>query len=750
MATGLSGFHEFRTPSMGAPQPAFDADPPTPIGIETHREDVYPNHRDRNRDVTWITTGSRLPSQYQRSHGQPSPYPPPSPYDYQPHSTYGHQPPSPYNLQPPSGAYNPQPPTGPYRPQPPSQFQGQYQQNPNAQAGPSRPLPEPMYTRGFPIGTIPSENLDEEYMTIGPDDYEEAHEQDHQHLGLVNGDGDEELEEEDTAPVLPPQPQPLEKKKSGFVGGFVKGLKKLTWQRKKGASEPRPDRVDTLPQYQSDPNLPAVGMLNGAPVTYIEGMDMPRPEPSMEVPTRAGSFTSRQSQPDQQATEYSYNDGRSHPPPSTNGHSIGGPPAADPSSNDHVRQSTGGHSTTHSNPPYETQTNDTHGPITVSNHHEPLLAASIPPTSTHGHGGAGYSIHTPHTHPISHGEESPVFIEPLPASDYDKMSPPHSVAGASLSTRVMRVGEFFTELYHLPWIGRHGIITADFVPTGPKGQPVTWYPGGVRNGNLHGREDFDIDGAPAKTRPRQKETGRGWRRDPSTYYSRDYDYRYERQRERDREREERERERRRARSPSYDDRRSPPYEFYDGTRSPPYEAQSHSRARTTTTDYDKYRNRSPPGPYGYSSQERRRHRDRDRGHDRERHRRRRDTDRSTDRPRYPQGYAPEYAHAQPLYVYPNTADPNNSTPGQPPVIPGDARPLYVIAPTPPRPFIPPPVSAGGRGDRSKNNSGEGRRGGERSERERDEREEGEEEPPGGFHAYAMSRAPTNGGGAQPV
>lgn len=522
------------------------------------------------------------------------------------------------------------------------------------------------------------------------------------------------------------------------------------------------------------------------------------PAPINEAPSRAGSFTSHHSGPAQRDTEYSYNDGRSHAPPSTNNQSIGGPPAANPSSNDHGRQSSGGHSTTHSNAPYETRTNETHGPVTVSNHHD--TTPSIPPTSTNAHGGGGYSVHTPHTHPISRGddseaEESPVFIEPLPASDYDKMSPPHSVEGASLSTRVMRVGEFFQELYQLPWVGRHGVITADYVPTGGKGKPTTWYPGGVRNGNLHGRPDFDIDGTPeakenTSVRSREPNSGRGWRRDPSTYYSRDYDYRDERERERqremDRDRErDRDRQRQRTRSPAYDERSSPPYDFYERTRSPPHEPPP--RARTTAADYDQYRNRSPPGPYGYSSNDRPRHRDRDRDRDRQRdrehdrdherdwerdrHRRRRDRDRErdrerdrgghrdrdrergSDRPRYPNGYAPDHRDAHPLYIYPNPAHPNTPVlPGQPSVMPGEARPLYVIAPTPPRPSVPPPASTGGKMDRGGSKSGEGRARGERAGRDTKDGSEVEVEAPGGFHAYAMSRAPTNhdGRGAEPV
>jgi hypothetical protein len=69
-------------------------------------------------------------------------------------------------------------------------------------------------------------------------------------------------------------------------------------------------------------------------------------------------------------------------------------------------------------------------------------------------------------------------------------------------------------------------------------------------------------------------------------------------------------------------------------------------------------------------------------------------------PVYPQGYAPEYT-AQPLYVYPSAVPQvqqqggmHSSSVGQPQQEQApemqQARPVYMVAPSPPRPFMPPP------------------------------------------------------------
>jgi len=82
-------------------------------------------------------------------------------------------------------------------------------------------------------------------------------------------------------------------------------------------------------------------------------------------------------------------------------------------------------------------------------------------------------------------EESPVYVEPRPSSDYDKMeSPIRSPSVTSLNSRFVRVGKFFQDLYDLPWVATR--ITADYIP-GEQSRaryrkaPTTWYPEGLHS-----------------------------------------------------------------------------------------------------------------------------------------------------------------------------------------------------------------------------------------------------------------------------
>lgn len=109
----------------------------------------------------------------------------------------------------------------------------------------------------------------------------------------------------------------------------------LTWQKRKATF----DLGGTLLRYQSDPALSPMGRGNGmtkgtgTPALYVNGQDMQdipsahsQPIDDPQYPAEAGSVGSHHSQNADGGTEYSYNDGRSHPPPSTNNPSIGGPP----------------------------------------------------------------------------------------------------------------------------------------------------------------------------------------------------------------------------------------------------------------------------------------------------------------------------------------------------------------------------------------------------------------------------------------
>jgi hypothetical protein len=78
-------------------------------------------------------------------------------------------------------------------------------------------------------------------------------------------------------------------------------------------------------------------------------------------------------------------------------------------------------------------------------------------------------------------EKSPEPVQLHPSSEYDKMeSPLRSPSEISLNYRFVRLGQFFEDLYDLPWVATR--ITADYVPGGQSREKhrhrtcTTWYP----------------------------------------------------------------------------------------------------------------------------------------------------------------------------------------------------------------------------------------------------------------------------------
>lgn len=67
------------------------------------------------------------------------------------------------------------------------------------------------------------------------------------------------------------------------------------------------------------------------------------------------------------------------------------------------------------------------------------------------------------TIPSGPGVDSPVLVEPQPASDYAKMdSPVHTESETSFTSQVSRLHKFFRDINDLPWVSSR--VTADYIP----------------------------------------------------------------------------------------------------------------------------------------------------------------------------------------------------------------------------------------------------------------------------------------------
>lgn len=459
---------------------------------------------------------------------------------------------------------------------------------------PSRPLPVPT-TPMPPGGFEPSEEMDAEYMNVDPEEDFEG----------WNGGQDFQSQWRKPGPRK-------------FVGGFVNGLKRLPRAVLRKPVRRGTDNTahtgDTLPTYHS-PILTGPSVPN---VIYVEATEMPvehlAPTPS-DVHSHLSDGRSHMSR---------HNDGRSHHTDVLSHHSHHTNPDArshhsyrdDRSHHTDGRSHHTSHSIDHEN------TYDTHATVAV---HSALEHERYDPETaetTLGHIPAPAAV------------LSPEAVELRPSSDYDKMEPPPSPSVLSLNSRFVRVGQFFQDLYDLPWVATR--ITVDYIPAEQsraqyaRKTRATWYPG----------EQSPIDllsGEP--TPPLRKisppnNNNNGHNRVPNS-----------------------------SGILAYANGRP------DGrNRSPPY-------GRSGSPPYDQHRSRSPPFSRHAQGEQ---------------------------YPVYPRGYAPEYAAPQPLYMYPsaipqaqppvgmpsNTA--NVAERGQEQQDMQQVRPVYIVAPSPPRPFMPPP------------------------------------------------------------
>ncbi|KII87075.1 hypothetical protein PLICRDRAFT_42714 [Plicaturopsis crispa FD-325 SS-3] len=231
----------------------------------------------------------------------------------------------------------------------------------------------------------------------------------------------------------------------GIVGGFVRGLKKIPKAMMlSNPTERRPTRRGTadtygtggtagtdiqtpLPQYESAGRIPTLP----ENARYVQGMDMPMAHPAAIR------------------------------------------------SEEHLQQSHSRHpssATTHDARTHDSYTHDNH---TMHTHDSRTLHHTHDSHMYDGLDGDTTAVHhdvPPHAH-----TNSPVFIEPRPASDYDKMSEPIRPPSArSFSSSIMRVARFFRELNDLPWVSER--VAADYFPAerhrrARRARPATisWY-----------------------------------------------------------------------------------------------------------------------------------------------------------------------------------------------------------------------------------------------------------------------------------
>jgi len=483
--------------------------------------------------------------------------------------------------------------------------------------GPSRPLPVPNPPRAF----VPSEELDAEYMTVDPEE----------DFGGWNGERDFQSQWRKPGP-------------KDFVGGFVNGLRRIPRVvRLRPTRKGTGDTVgtgDTLPKYQS----PVLVGPSEPDVLYVEASEMPVEHPApapVEFRSRQSDGHSYRSHLDDGRSRHSHHtpaDAVSHHTDSRSHHTHADVSYHTDNRSHHthadVSHLTDGRSH-HTHPDavsYHTYVDGhSHHTDHRSHHtsvgHEHTFDTHTTAHSTHSHAPHEYETReTTLGHvPVPIAALSPEAVDLRPSSDYDKMeSPLRSPSELSLHSRFARVGQFFQDLYDLPWIASR--ITVDYIPAEQSrakyGRRIrtTWYP--------HQHSPIDLFAGDRPTPPRRVDQVRDRNNDDEYIPNSSATLAYPNGRADIR-----------SRSPSYDQHRS---------RSPP-----HSRL--------------PPGAH----------------------------------PVYPRGYAPEYA-PQPLYIYPSTI-PQAQPPGgiqssstnvvdqgqtQPEM--QQARPVYIMAPSPPHPFMPTP------------------------------------------------------------
>jgi hypothetical protein len=427
-----------------------------------------------------------------------------------------------------------------------------------------------------PGGLVSSEELEAEYMTVDPEE---------DFSGWNDG---RDL-----------QSQWHKRGPKNFVGGFVNGLKRLPrivlHKPLRGHTEGTVEPVNTSPIY----NSPILTRQSEPGALYVEASEMParRPVPVLfeadSDHSDGGSYHSRHI--DERSHHTDDQSHRTHTDAVSRYTYMGGRSRHTDDQSQHISR----HDHVH----------DTH-PEAHSTQDAPYDYAAGETTLGHIPG------------PAADRSPEPVdFVQSLNNGNLE--IPLHPSSSMSLNSRFVRLGQFFRDLYDLPWVATR--ITVDYIPgehtRGKYGRQArtTWYP--------DQQYPVDLLAGERATSPHRK-------------YSVGHNN----------------------------------HAYMPSSRTIPIYHSDRRDVRRSSPSHDRHRSQSPP----YSQY--------------------------APAPQYPfftHGYTPEYA-AQPLYVYPSIVPPVHPTATKDPnsvnseeqrqahVEMEQARPVYMMAPSSPFPFMPPP------------------------------------------------------------
>ncbi|KAI0043932.1 hypothetical protein FA95DRAFT_1608951 [Auriscalpium vulgare] len=337
--------------------------------------------------------------------------------------------------------------------------------NPTYSWNPPRPAPPPVEAiHGLPTpapraqGLYDADDIDPEYMDV------EA-------PAEVEGQGiiyEEPYEE----------PDPSQRPRRRFVGGFVAGLKRLPKAMRRGfmydkrTRSPAPDVYgheyvpeDDPADFEGDharesaPPYDAPGEPLQGEVHYVEAMDMPTglaapptihtPSHSMHSARSPSHLTAHSlSHPSMRQSQH----GSLHPSQNSVAWTVRNPDPDPPSATDETATN---YKYQH---PLHPQAPQSNSGSTAPTHPQPQASTSA---SSRRARTVPSPVYAPEP---TNNIGSPIYVEPLPTTDYGRMaSPVQPPPEPTLPSQLARVGNFFRELNGLPWIASSGTITTDYV-----------------------------------------------------------------------------------------------------------------------------------------------------------------------------------------------------------------------------------------------------------------------------------------------
>ena len=327
---------------------------------------------------------------------------------------------------------------------------------------------------------------------------------------LEEADDDEYMEVEPAADLETPiyrseyDDEPPPQKKLRFVGGFIRGLKKIPRAVRRGFS---PDKREVLTppglayqapyhaQYidEEEPQEPEAAPPYDAPSDhvegdwgYTEGVDMPGEFQSSHSPSRTPSHTIRGPRSESQLTYQSLTDplarhvsqhGSLHPSQrSSFPRTVRNP---DPPSPTEGSGTINANSPRLEQPPYEPEPDS--APRTP--HLSPLAPARRPTVTVQSPTG------------------SPVYFDPERTEDYEGMdmdSPVEHSPEPPEPSQFARIAKFFRDLNNLPWVSPK--VTVDFDPTDAERARYTHAQGSGKSWYTGHLQDLDLLGGGSSTR----------------------------------------------------------------------------------------------------------------------------------------------------------------------------------------------------------------------------------------------------------